>query len=101
MKFPAVNFFQILVIKPRIRIRDPEPESGSPIRKKAGFGSVSGSALNQCGSATLSISRVVYAICMPIHNICIDQDPAFQESLDPALGLVSRLLNAKFSLILK
>ncbi len=26
MKFPAVNFFQFLVIKPRIRIRDPDPQ---------------------------------------------------------------------------
>jgi hypothetical protein len=30
-KFPAVNFFQFYVIKPWIRIR--EPESGSTIRK--------------------------------------------------------------------
>ncbi len=28
------------------------PESGSAIRKNAGSGSVSGSALNQCGSET-------------------------------------------------
>ena len=32
---------------------DPDPESGSAIRKNAGSGSVSGSALNQCGSETL------------------------------------------------
>jgi hypothetical protein len=32
---------------------DPEPESGYAIRKNAGSGSVSVSALNQCGSATL------------------------------------------------
>jgi hypothetical protein len=51
IKFPAVNFFQ--VIKPWIRIWDPDPESGSAIRKNAGSGSVSGSALNQCGSETL------------------------------------------------
>ncbi len=31
IKFPAVNFFQFYVIKPWIRIRD--PESGSVIRK--------------------------------------------------------------------
>jgi hypothetical protein len=31
--------------------RDPDPESGSAIRKNAGSGSVS--ALNQCGSETL------------------------------------------------
>jgi hypothetical protein len=30
-----------------------DPESGSAIRKNAGSGSVSGSALNQCGSETL------------------------------------------------
>jgi hypothetical protein len=38
-----------------IWIRDPDPESGSAIRKNAGSGSVSGSALNQCGSETLLI----------------------------------------------
>jgi hypothetical protein len=42
IKFPAINFLQTL---------DPDPESGSAIRKNAG--SVSGSALNQCGSETL------------------------------------------------
>ncbi len=36
-----------------IRIRNPDPESGSAIRKNVGSGSVSGSALNQCGSETL------------------------------------------------
>ncbi len=41
IKFPAINFFQFQVIKPWIR--DPDPESGSGIRKNAG----SGSALNQ------------------------------------------------------
>ncbi len=35
---------------------DPDPESGSAIRKNAGSGSVSGSALNQCGSKTLGIT---------------------------------------------
>ncbi len=49
IKFPAINFFQFQVIKPWIRIRD--PESGSAIRKNAGSGSVS--ALNPCGSETL------------------------------------------------
>jgi hypothetical protein len=54
IKFLVVNFFQFLVIKLwMIRIRDPDPESGSAIRKNAGSGSVSGSALNQCGSETL------------------------------------------------
>jgi hypothetical protein len=55
IKFSAVNFFQFYVIKPWIRIRDPDPESGSAIRKYAGSGSVFGSALNQCGSETLLI----------------------------------------------
>jgi hypothetical protein len=32
---------------------DPDPGSGSAIRKNAGSGSVSGSALNQCGYETL------------------------------------------------
>jgi hypothetical protein len=32
---------------------DPDPGSGSAIRKTAGSRSVSGSALNQCGSETL------------------------------------------------
>jgi len=32
---------------------DPDPESGSAIRKNDGSGSVSGSALSQCGSETL------------------------------------------------
>jgi hypothetical protein len=35
---------------------DPDPESGSAIRKNAGSGS--GSALNQCGSETLA-GRIV------------------------------------------
>jgi hypothetical protein len=39
--------------KERNGVADPDPESGSAIRKNAGSGSVSGSALNQCGSATL------------------------------------------------
>ncbi len=59
--FPAINFFQFQVIKPWIRIRDPDLESGSGIRirnqKNAGSGSVSGSALNQCGSETLQKSQ--------------------------------------------
>jgi hypothetical protein len=58
-KFPAINFFQFQVIKPWIRIRDPDPESGFAIRKNAGSGSVSGSALNQCGSETL-VSLVIW-----------------------------------------
>ena len=58
IKFPAINFFSILGHQTLdlgsgsgIRIWD--PESGSAIRKNAGSGSVSGSALNQCGSETL------------------------------------------------
>ncbi len=35
---------------------DPDPGSGSAIRKNAGSGSVSGSALNQCGSETLTLT---------------------------------------------
>jgi hypothetical protein len=53
IKFPAVNFFKVYVLKPWIRIRNPDPESGSAIRKNVGSGSVSGSALNRCGSETL------------------------------------------------
>ena len=44
IKFPAVNFFNF---------RSSNPGSGSAIGKNAGSGSVSGSALNQCGSETL------------------------------------------------
>jgi hypothetical protein len=41
---------------------DPDPESGSAIRKNAGSGSVSGSALNQCGSETLTESFKVLPV---------------------------------------
>ncbi len=68
IRFLAVIFFQFLIIKPWIRIRDPYPESGSAIRKNAGSGSVSGSALNQCGSETLvgspSVSTGTAHICV-------------------------------------
>jgi hypothetical protein len=57
IKIPAIIFFQFKVLKPWIRIRDLDPESGSAIRKSAGSGSVSGSALNQSGSETLQNSR--------------------------------------------
>ncbi len=57
IKLPAINFFQFSVIKPWIRIRDPDPESRSVIRKNAGFGIISGSALNQWGSETLLITQ--------------------------------------------
>ncbi len=49
IKLPAVNFFSIL----GHQTLDPDPESGSAIGKNDGSGSVSGSALNQCGSETL------------------------------------------------
>jgi hypothetical protein len=38
---------------------DPDPESGSAIRKNAGSGS--GSALNQCGSETL-VTDSIYSL---------------------------------------
>ncbi len=47
IKFPAI--FSIL----GHQTLDPDPESGSEIRKNAGSGSVSGPALNQCESETL------------------------------------------------
>jgi hypothetical protein len=53
IKILVVHFFQFKIIKPWIRIRDPDPESVSAIRKNAGSGFVSGSALNQCGSETV------------------------------------------------
>jgi hypothetical protein len=49
IKFPAINFLSILVHQ----TLDPDPGSGSAIRKNAG----SGSALNQCGSETLLKTR--------------------------------------------
>ncbi len=39
---------------------DPDPESGSAIGKYAGSGSVSGSALNRCGSATLTLTLALF-----------------------------------------
>jgi hypothetical protein len=56
IKFSAINFFQVKVIKLWIRIWDRDPESGFAIIKNAGSGSVSGSTLNQCGSETLVIT---------------------------------------------
>jgi hypothetical protein len=65
IKFPAVNFFSILghqTPDPDLGsgsgIRNPDPQSESAIRKNAGSGSVSGSALNQCGSETLHFSKI-------------------------------------------
>jgi hypothetical protein len=52
IKFPAIIFFSII----GHQTLDPNPESGSAIRKNGGSGSVSGSALNQCGSETLSVT---------------------------------------------
>ena len=49
---------------------DPDPESGSAIRKNAGSGSVSGSALNQCGSETLVRTTLTRYLCknfQPVH----------------------------------
>jgi hypothetical protein len=61
IKFLVVHFFNFRSSNPGsgsgIRIRDPDPESGSAIRKNAGSGSVSGSALNQCGSETLQATK--------------------------------------------
>ncbi len=71
IKFPAINFFQFSVIKTWIRIRnldpqlekmlDPDPDSGSAIRKNAGSGS--GYALNQCGSETLATTSTAIYPC--------------------------------------
>ncbi len=60
IKFAAINFFSILGHQTWIRIRDPDPGSGSgsAIKKNAGSGSVSGSALNQCGSETLAFCLI-------------------------------------------
>jgi hypothetical protein len=57
-----------------------DPGSGSAIRKKAGSGSVSGSALNQCGSETLNLSvhpytavaSLVRAVCTAMSAVCTD-----------------------------
>ncbi len=48
-KISSCKFFSIV----GHQTLDPDPESGSAIRKNAGSGFVSGSALNQCGSETL------------------------------------------------
>jgi hypothetical protein len=53
IKFPAINFFQF---------RSSNPGSGSAIRKNAGSGSVSGSALNQCGSEILPVRYFLYTL---------------------------------------
>jgi hypothetical protein len=53
-KFFLILGHHILDPDPQLeKMLDPVPESGSAIRKNAGSGSVSGSALNQCGSETL------------------------------------------------
>ncbi len=70
IQFQAVIFYFILGIKPRIR--DPDPESGSAIRKNAGSGSVSGSALNQCGSETMyrtRTSEILSYACAAAHFV--------------------------------
>jgi hypothetical protein len=55
IKFPAINFSSSILGHQTL---DPDLESGSAIRKNGGFGSVSGSALNQCGSETLESSHL-------------------------------------------
>jgi hypothetical protein len=50
IEFLVFKFFSIL----DHQTLNPDPGSGSAIRKNAGSGSVSGSALNQCGSETLN-----------------------------------------------
>ncbi len=55
----GISKLQFLIKKIKIKFLVVNPESGSAIRKNAGSGSVSGSALNQCGSETL-----VFTICM-------------------------------------
>jgi hypothetical protein len=52
IKISSCEFFSIL----GHQTLDPDPESGSAIRKNAG----SGSALNQCGSATLAKNNPIY-----------------------------------------
>ncbi len=54
LKISSRNFFSIL----GHQTLDPDPESGSAIRKNAGSRSVAGSALNHCGPATLISSSV-------------------------------------------
>ncbi len=61
-----------------IRIRNPDPEYGSAIRKNTGSGSVSGSALNQCGSETLNKSHQMRPLSdrsMSLDSICNYPDP--------------------------
>ncbi len=48
-RLSSCKFFSIL----DHQTLDPDPVSGSAIRKNYGSGAVSGSALNQCGSETL------------------------------------------------
>ena len=49
IKFPVVSFFQFWIIKPWIRIRDPDPQ----LEKILDPDPYPESALNQCGSETL------------------------------------------------
>jgi hypothetical protein len=66
IKFPAINFGSIL----GHQTLDPDPESGSAIRKNAGSRSVSGSALNQCGSETLLNHMVLKHNFLMARKIC-------------------------------
>ncbi len=59
IKISSCNFFLNFRPSNTDLVRDQDAESGSAIRKNAGYGSVSGSALNQCGFATL-IQRVAH-----------------------------------------
>jgi hypothetical protein len=61
IKFPAVNFFSSL----GHQTLDPDPGSGSAIRKNAGPGSRSGSALNQCGPETLFYCKRIWGLLFP------------------------------------
>ncbi len=63
----------------RIRIRDPDPESGSAIRKNAGSGSVSGSALNQCGSETLILGNT--STFLSLFSFCLSFLSHFLDSI--------------------
>jgi hypothetical protein len=51
-----------------------DPESGSAIRENAGSGSVSGSALNQCGSETLP-RRAYRPLVADSQNFDEEKDP--------------------------
>jgi hypothetical protein len=71
IKFPAIIFFNF------------RSGSGSAIRKNAGSGSVSGSALNQCGSETLTFEvRTSDPVEFLSTNVA-DRDPVSNAFLTP------------------